>query len=282
MQPNKKYSLNGVQCAMYPTQFMNITQSINGGYSHMGTFAIDDAQQNTRIQNGYAPCDMVCVATDYKNGNFMFWQSEKPVQTVAHGVTHITFMVGHDNTANAYVGMKIKQGTQLFSEGTAGNATGNHNHIEVALGTYKSMYVRNKYGVYMLPNSVNPADVFFSNDTQIINGGGLNWRTIPKESPKPQPSGEVLNSIPGDFIREGATFICTVDSIKIRKAPSTNGADTGLRYEKGQSVRYDGYVKRGGYVWISWISASTGTRRWMAVGELDGRGLNTRPYGTFK
>ena len=39
------------------------------------------------------------------------------------------------------------------------------------------------------------------------------------------------------------------------------GIDTGLYYSQGMSVRYDGYVKREGFVWVSWISASTGERR---------------------
>ena len=97
----------------------------------------------------------------------------------------------------------------------------------------------------------------------------------------PTAGSDILNSITSDFVRENATFHpnCT---IKIRHAPSLKGKDTGLVYKVGQSVRYDGYVKREGYVWISWISASTGTRRWMAAGELNNKGVNVNPYGTFK
>ena len=89
----------------------------------------------------------------------------------------------------------------------------------------------------------------------------------------------VLNSIPDDFIRETATFYPNT-TIKIREAPSVRGKDTGLVYEKGMSVIYDGYVKREGYVWISWIGQS-GSRRWMAAGELNSAGYNVNPYGTF-
>lgn len=92
-------------------------------------------------------------------------------------------------------------------------------------------------------------------------------------------SESVLNSIPSDFHYESAAFYpnCT---IKIRKAPSLNGTDTGLTYDKGSHVNYDGYVKREGYVWISWISSSTKERRWMACGQLV-NGVN-QPWGTFK
>ena len=91
---------------------------------------------------------------------------------------------------------------------------------------------------------------------------------------------KVLNEIPSDFIKEYGTFYpnCT---IKIREAPSQKGNDTGLYYTNGMSVRYEGYVKRDGYVWISWIGAS-GKRRWMAGGELNSKGINYLPYGVFK
>lgn len=49
----------------------------------------------------------------------------------------------------------------------------------------------------------------------------------------------------------------------------------------GMHVQYDGFVKREGYCWISWIG-SDNSRRWMACGELNSRGYNTTPYGVFK
>lgn len=100
-------------------------------------------------------------------------------------------------------------------------------------------------------------------------------------APSQTTTSGILNSIPSDFVKENATFYPNT-TIKIRKAPSIKGQDTGLVYKQGMSVRYDGYVRREGYVWISWISASDGTRRWMAAGELNNAGVNVKPYGTFK
>lgn len=91
--------------------------------------------------------------------------------------------------------------------------------------------------------------------------------------------GASLNNIPADFYKENGTFYPNT-TIKIRNAPSLKGEDTGLVYKKGMSVHYDGYVKREGYVWISWIS-TTGVRRWLATGELV-NGYNKYPWGTFK
>lgn len=90
----------------------------------------------------------------------------------------------------------------------------------------------------------------------------------------------VLNGSPSDFVRENATFYPNT-TLKIRKAPTEKGIDTGLYYTNGMSVRYDGYVKREGFVWISWISASSGERRWMKAGVLNSKGYNTNPYGRF-
>lgn len=98
---------------------------------------------------------------------------------------------------------------------------------------------------------------------------------IPEET-----TSDILNSIPNDFIRERATFYPN-GTIKIRRAPSLKGKYTGFNYTKGMHVIYDGYVRREGYVWISWLSSS-GQRMWMAAGELNSKGVNTVPYGIFK
>ena len=119
------------------------------------------------------------------------------------------------------------------------------------------------------------------------NGVAIGWTSdtgidtdphVPGGSATSTPT--VLNSMPSDFIRESATFYPNT-TLKIRKAPTEKGIDTGLFYKQGMSVRYDGYVKREGFVWISWISASTGERRWMKAGVLNSKGYNTNPYGSF-
>ena len=119
------------------------------------------------------------------------------------------------------------------------------------------------------------------------NGVAIGWTNdtgidtdphVPGGSATSTPT--VLNSMPSDFITESATFYPNT-TLKIRKAPTEKGIDTGLFYKQGMSVRYDGYVKREGFVWISWISASTGERRWMKAGVLNPKGYNTNPYGRF-
>lgn len=103
---------------------------------------------------------------------------------------------------------------------------------------------------------------------------------IPKSLIVSENAITILNEKPNDFIDEYGTFYpnCT---IKVRCAPSLKGDVTGLYYQKNMYVNYDGFVKRDGYIWISWIGVDN-TRRWMACGELDSNGINSVPYGVFK
>lgn len=285
MQKGQKLSKNGYQLLGFPMEYMNITQGNNVG-THLGTNAMDNAGKDTGIDETIAPCDCHLVAYDTaKNGNTVFLESDKKVLFRDGTVDYATMMFLHDNYIEDIKRVKnFKQGDTFGDEGTAGYAFGNHAHIEVAKGKFTHCYDRNAQGVYHLPNNVS-ADLAFVTDGTIIKNKGTfeNWTDsnhVPVSGSQSSDKA-VLNSIPSDFISERATFYPGC-SIKIRKAPSLKGEDTGLMYIKGQSVNYDGYVKREGYCWISWIGASSGERRWMACGALNDKGINTNPYGTFK
>lgn len=277
MQANKQYSSNGVQYAMYPNPVMNITQTINGYYSHRGTNAIDDAQADSGISNGYAPCDMVCVATDYGDayGNAMFWQSTAPVMTRSHGQQYITMMVIHDNTADAYVGLTVSQGQQLFSEGTAGNATGNHNHIEVALGQWTGTHYVASGGVtawgttvWMLPGNINPAEVFFVDDTTIINNGDLDW------SSTSGAGSTSCNFNTDQLIEERAVATFTVDQLNAR-VNDPNG-EICRQYNTGDSIEYHYKWVGNGHRYICWYEGSN-----IIMVAVNGNEEGTEPWATF-
>ncbi len=279
MQANKQYSNGGVQYAMYPNPVMNITQTINGYYSHRGTNAIDDAQADTGISNGYAPCDLVCVATDYGDayGNAMFWQSTAPVMTRSHGQQYITMMVIHDDTADAYVGLTVSQGQQLFSEGTAGNATGNHNHIEVALGQWTGVHYVASGGstawgttVWMLPGNINPAEVFFVDDTNIVNGGGLDWATTGGSASTSSSSFST-----SDLIEEHAKATFTVDQLNARvNSPTSDWICR--QYNTGDTVEYTYKWVGNGYRYICWYEAEN-----LIMVAVNGNEQGTEPWATF-
>ena len=274
MQAGKQYSSSGVQYAMYPNPVMNITQTINGYYSHRGTNAIDDAQADSGISNGYAPCDLVCVATDYGDayGNAMFWQSTAPVITRSHGQQYITMMVIHDNTADAYVGLTVSQGQQLYSEGTAGNATGNHNHIEVALGQWTGVHYVASGGstawgttVWMLPGNINPAEVFFVDDTNILEGGGLDWAT----------TGGGSSFDASQLIEEHAKATFTVDQLNARvNSPTSDWICR--QYNSGDTVEYTHKWVGNGRRYICWYEATN-----LIMVAVNGNESGTEPWATF-
>ena len=291
MRKGQKLTKGGYQLLGFPMEYMRITQGNNVG-SHLGTNAMDNAGKDTGIDETIAPCDCHLVAYDTaQNGNAVFLESDNKVLFRDGTIDFATFMFLHDNYVEDIKRVKrFKQGDTFGDEGTAGRAYGNHAHIEVAKGKFTHCYDRNAQGVYHLPNNVS-ADLAFVTDGTIIEDKSTfaNWTDsshVPfnqsgSSKPTSTPTtGAVLNSIPSDFVHEKATFYpaCT---IKIRKAPGLKGQDTGVTYIKGQHVNYDGYVRREGYVWISW-TCGDGTRRWMAAGELNSAGVNVKPYGTFK
>lgn len=279
MKKNQKSERGGIQDILFPHENMNITQGNNGSFSHQGVNALDLAEKNGGRSPFYAPFDVICKAIDSpKNGNAVFWQSMNAVRFADGSIDFATIMIIHDNDLSGiHVGVTYPQGTQIAMEGTAGNASGNHNHFEIAKGKFVRMYDKNSFGIYHLPNSISADSVCFIDGTSIINGAGMHWKML-SQVPVEQPSvGTIENVIPSDFVSEKATFICGVDKINIRRAPSLKGALTGDWYENGMSVKYGGFVKREDFVWISWIGKD-GTRRWMAVREI----ATNKPYGTFK
>lgn len=77
---------------------------------------------------------------------------------------------------------------------------------------------------------------------------------------------------------EQGTFTCTVDAINFRNNPIiANNNPIVEQYFKNETVNYDYVVITNKYVYISWISASTGERRYMPVRDL----VNKEVWGTF-
>ena len=97
----------------------------------------------------------------------------------------------------------------------------------------------------------------------------------PVATPKPTPTASVKE------YTEYGTFTAT-ENIYFRNEPNLNGKTQGMYY-KGESVNYDRVrIDVDGFVWISWISASTGIRRWMPTGETRNSKRSGSAWGTFR
>lgn len=69
----------------------------------------------------------------------------------------------------------------------------------------------------------------------------------------------------------GGTYTCTVDSLNVRNAPSLSGSVV-AKYGKGQTVVLDDwYTKADGYIWGRYTGASSGQKRYVAVGKATGK-----------
>ena len=102
-------------------------------------------------------------------------------------------------------------------------------------------------------------------------------------TPKPKPVATAKPTAVASYkeYAETGTFTATED-IYFRNEPNLNGRTQGMYY-KGESVKYDRVrIDVNGFVWISWISASTGIRRWMPTGETVNGKRSGSAWGTFK
>lgn len=86
--------------------------------------------------------------------------------------------------------------------------------------------------------------------------------------PSPEPSEPATD---GDF--HGGRYICQVDGLRIRTAPSLSGAIVpGVTYDRGEEVTLDDwYAIADGWVWGRYTGESSGEYRYVAVGKATGK-----------
>ena len=168
---------NGKQNAMFPLEYMYITQGENGTYSHLGTYAIDFQgwRANGRVYTCayYAPCDMTLVAISDPTNHGYVYTSTSEVNFIDGTTGYLTILVAHDNTSYS-VGRQVSQGQLLGRTGTT-SGVGDHLHMEAKKGTYEGCHT-NSQGVYMLTNSTHIYNLLGVDDTTLVEDYNYNWR----------------------------------------------------------------------------------------------------------
>lgn len=194
MQPGQTLTGDGgLQVCLFPLPVLNVTQTSSpGSFSHCCGHPFDCVGATTTA-NYYAPCDMRLIyAGPTANGMPRIWQSQQEVITPG-GVGYVCIEFGHDNNPPySAIGSTVKQGQLIGHTGTAGMVTGDHVHIDQAHGTGKTLA---DYGIicsggnecWALDDSVQPTDIFYINDTTIINSMGLSFQTYDGGTPGPGP-----------------------------------------------------------------------------------------------
>lgn len=186
MLKNQKSIRGDIEDFLCPFTDVFITQGPNESYSHKGIMAWDVRGAKAGIKYPYyAPATSKCIKTYPESGQVM-WQTVNKVRCSNGYIGKVTYMTCHDDTMDVKVGQIVNQGSQLGNMGKKGNATGVHCHIELAQ-TSDTTWKKNSYGNYMFNNEVDPEDVFFMDNTNILNGNGK-WKylkDVSVEKPKP-------------------------------------------------------------------------------------------------
>ncbi|MDD3341036.1 MAG: hypothetical protein PHN72_02385 [Bacilli bacterium] len=164
--------------AIFPLRYMNITQGVNGGFTHQGSMAIDlGCKENKEVL--YAPFTGIIKKVYKTSGNFVWLESKEKVLWADGKTDYMVVLTGHDdNVESLYVGKEIKQGTPYYMQGTSGNVENIHVHIEVGRGHFKGNgWAKNEEGVWVINEAVHPADAFFlPKEMMIDNDNGYDWK----------------------------------------------------------------------------------------------------------
>lgn len=151
---------DGLYVALFPAMYLNCTQTWGAGtLSHRNHQS--DWTFPTNEYPYYACADMTCYMITESG---YVWSTDEKVHTPS-GDDYISVWVAHDNDAHrAIVGTKVKAGEILGHSGVRGYATGDHLHIDCALGQNVSSTGE------ALAGDRNPAEVFYiTDDYTVVN-----------------------------------------------------------------------------------------------------------------
>ena len=169
----------GLEKAIFGMDSLRITQGYNSSYSHKGRLAIDIAGKDGNREWFKAPFDGYIKRIYTTSGNVVWLESKDKVKYADGTEDYMTIMLIHmNNVSSLYVGQLIQKGTPFYLEGTAGNATGNHIHLEVGRGKFTGTgWYKNQYGKWCVNNSVEVHKaLFLPKNCNIINGLNYDWK----------------------------------------------------------------------------------------------------------
>lgn len=183
---------------LFPSTYMRITQGYNQG-THKDSFAIDNAGKDSGISDIYAPYTGIIKKIYKTDANEVWLESSNKVEYADGTVDYLTMMFAHaNNVDNLFVGKLIKKGEAFYKEGTKGNASGNHCHIECGRGKFSSSgWHKNNSGYWSIDNGIKPESCLWIDDSiKILDSNSYNFKKIPtvtvekpkiEEPPKDKP-----------------------------------------------------------------------------------------------
>ena len=166
---------------IFPMEYIRITQGYNEG-THLDSYAIDNAGKDTTISDVKAPYTGVIKKIYQNDANEVWLESSSEVEYPDGTIDYMTIMFAHDNdVSNLFVGKVIKQGEVFYHEGTKGNATGNHCHIECGKGKFvNNGWHKNSAGYWGINNGKKPEEcLWIDESTKIISANNYKFKKIP-------------------------------------------------------------------------------------------------------
>ena len=244
--------------AMYPIKTIRITQRDHQG-THADSWATDEAGPDSGISSLFASFTGTIKKIYSADANEVWLESTEPVEYPDGTKDYMTIMFAHCNdVSHLWVGKVIKQGESFYSEGTKGQATGNHCHFECAKGKFTGTgWHKDNAGYWSINNGKLVTDCLFVDDSyNIIQTLGLNFRNVKEVEIKkygtPVARNEYVNQIK-----------INADNVRARTSPNGNiiGYMNPGIYNSIEFTTIAGYdwhkVEEGLYfangVWATWL-----------------------------
>lgn len=171
---------DGKQVALFPLEYMYISQVENGDFSHEGSYAFDFLGwgPNGRVLECpcYAPVDIKCVYAPSGN-TYRIFESLEKVHFADGSIDYLTIWFNHGNhNADIHLNDIFRQGEKCNETGESGWVTGDHTHIIVGKGKYiGQMQVGSENQNWTLRNQVHIYNTLFVNDTNLVRPLSYNW-----------------------------------------------------------------------------------------------------------
>ena len=169
---------------LFPMSVMRITQGYMEG-THEDSFAIDNAGKDYEESDVYAPFTGIIKKIYSNDANEVWLESCEPVEYPDGTIDYMTVMFAHaDNIDHLFVGKKINQKEVFYKEGTKGNVTGAHCHIECAKGKLDGNgWHPNNAGYWSINNGKKPEECFWIDDSiELMDNYGYNFKKISAET----------------------------------------------------------------------------------------------------
>lgn len=176
-----------MEYCMIPMSNLKITQGRFESPSHQTRNAYDLGGLDSGIENVVTP---FTAKVEYVSASSLVVLSNVNQVKLPNGIIYNPYTLQasffHDNSvADLTVGQFIPQGTVFYQEGTYGNATGNHIHIQMAISPYQGGYPLEEISddVWDLKGTkANIEDFYFiDQSTNVIDNGGYTFKLVEDE-----------------------------------------------------------------------------------------------------